>query len=131
MAAGQPRQPVFEPQAKVKAFEWLEARAERGAVVLAGYQTGNALPAWAPVRVLIGHGPESAGLETVEPRVEAFFGSAPSNSERLSLLREFNITYVFFGPEERSLGVWDPASLAPLHLVYDEAGYEIYEVFSP
>jgi len=131
MAAGQPRQPVFEPQAKVKAFEWLEARAERGAVVLAGYQTGNALPAWAPVRVLIGHGPESAGLETVEPRVEAFFGPAPSNSERLSLLREFNITYVFFGPEERSLGVWDPASLAPLHLVYDEAGYEIYEVFSP
>ncbi len=65
--------PAFRPANQVAAFEWLAENAESGTVVLTAFQTGNALPAWAPDFVVIGHGPESAGLQTLRPRVESYF----------------------------------------------------------
>ena len=58
-AALQPRPPVFLPRGETTAFQALAAQATSGDGVLAAYATGNALPAWAPVRVIAGLGPES------------------------------------------------------------------------
>ena len=65
-AAWQPAEPVFRPAAEVQAFLFLAAEAEVNDVVLTSYTTGNALPAWAPVQVVIGHGPESVDLARLQ-----------------------------------------------------------------
>jgi uncharacterized membrane protein len=97
-------------------------------VVLASYPTGNAMPAWAPVRVLIGHGPESAGLADLQPRVEHFFKESTTDEDRRALIDEFGVSYLFYGPAERSLGSWAPASAPFLERIYEDDPYVIFRV---
>jgi hypothetical protein len=121
-----PSEPAFRPAAEVAAFAWLADHAPRGSVVLASFSTGNALPAWAPLRVVIGHGPETAGLAQLRPEVEAFFESAQPDTARTDFLKAQQVAFVFFGPHERALGAWDPGQAEYLQQVYAASGYAVY-----
>jgi hypothetical protein len=122
--------PAFRPSDQVTAFEWLAENAEPGAVVLTAFETGNALPAWAPVFVVIGHGPESANLRSLAPRVNAFFSESGLGQQSAALLREFHVNYVFIGPAERELGF--DARIRPEGLaeVYAQGEVAVYRVLS-
>lgn len=131
LTAHQPSQPAFRPRGEVEAFEFLGQYAHTGDVVVGSFETGNALPAWAPLRVVIGHGPESSGLSALQARVEAFYQSESDDEMRQKFIREQNIRYVFWGPEERSLGNWNPGSAGYLKRVYHNGTYEVFEVSYP
>jgi hypothetical protein len=122
--------PLFRSFDEVTAFEYLDKNAGEGNVVLSAYETGNAIPAWAPVFVVIGHRPESAGITELTPRVEAFYQLNTSDDDRLSLLNQFDVGYVFWGPAERDYGGWHPSSATYLELVFRQGVYEIYKVVS-
>ena len=121
-----PREPAFLPRAEARAFARLAETVESGDVVLSSYGTGNPLPAWAPIRVVLGHGPETVGLAGLRPQVESFFGSAEGTEDREFLLEGHNVGYVFHGPREIMLGGWDPSSWECLQLVYSQDEYDIY-----
>ena len=125
-----PRQPPFFPAAEARAADWLRLSANRGDVVLSAYPVGNRLPARAPVRVVIGHGPETAHVAELLPAVGRFYSSA-DDDERRQLLAEQSVTYVFWGPAERELGDWDPGQLPDLIRVYEDQGYEVFRVGGP
>jgi len=127
-AAARPTPPIFRPQAEIAAFEELRQRAQPGEVVLASYSTSNGLPAWAPLRVLIGHGPESVGLATLLPQVNAFYGEFMTQVEREQFLNANGIDYVFWGLAERSLGVWTPGGSSNFDLLFEMNGYAVYRV---
>jgi hypothetical protein len=99
--------------------------------VLASFDTANALPAWAPVRVLAGHGPESAGLAEILPEIEAFYGKGDKVIDRLGFLERYGVSLVFWGPAERALGGWAPDEEAFLKQSYHDGEYLIYEVVDP
>jgi hypothetical protein len=126
LTAFRPAQPVFRPANEIQAFDFLSNSAKPGEIVLGAYESGNALPAWAPVRVLIGHGPESIGLAELRPQVERFFNNQSIDQGRVAFLRQYHIHYVFWGPAERSLGAWNPDSAAYLKKVYQENEYSVY-----
>ncbi len=123
-----PATPQYQPAETVTAFEYLATQAHPGEVVLASYATSNALPAWASLRVVIGHGPESMNLAVLEPRVERFFEVDTPDEERRALLQEFNVRYVFWGSAERALGGWDPQLAGYLHQVYSSGNTRIFAV---
>jgi hypothetical protein len=132
MAASNQTRPVFRSGNEVAAFEFLAKNVDGGdVVVLCAYDTGNALPAWAPVFVIIGHGPESAGLAKITPRLIEFYQDDTKDTDRLALLDEFGVDFVFWGPVERDYGGWKPSSAVFLALVYKRGAYEIYQVLSP
>lgn len=122
--------PVFRPQSETRAYEFLNETTSPGSVVLAAYQTSNAMPAWTPVRLLTGHGPESVNFSEVNDSVNRFYQESTLDPERLDLIEEFNIEYVFFGPEERSIGAWDPHKADYLTTYYSQDGYEVFQVNS-
>ncbi len=128
MAALTPAQPLFRPTAEVAAFQYLAQNAEADAVVLASRQTGNPLPAWAPLQVVVGHGPETIHAEEILPRVRAFYQVDTSPDERQALLDEYQVDYIFYGPAERDLGDWDPARAEYLTPVYQDGDYAIFVV---
>lgn len=128
MTAWKPGIPLFTPASEAMFFETLNQKLPAGSTVLSAYQTGNTLPAWAPMRVVIGHGPESAGLKELEPRVETFFDAAEPDAARFQLIDELNINYVLWGPEEKKLGNWDPHSALYLKSLLRQNEYEIFEV---
>lgn len=128
LAAARPAEPAFRLAAEAQAFEFLAEVMEPGEVVLSAYETGNALPAFAPARVVIGHGPESAGLEELRPEVRGFYQQETVDAMRVGMLQEWRVRYVFWGPNERSLGDWQPGQAGFLRLIYQDKGYEIYEL---
>jgi hypothetical protein len=123
-----PRPPAFLDAAKVAAFEWLAGHGREGSVVLTGFRTGTALPAYAPVRVVIGHGAESIGLESNVVQVESFYRGAMTEAEQMEFLKEHKVAYVFYGSEERANSERELAPRPYLQSVYDSDGYEIYVV---
>jgi len=128
--ANRPGLPAFRSTAEVAAFNWLRGEALVGEVALAAYQTSNALPAWAPVRVVVGHGPETTGLAQLLPQVEGFFKDEFSEVDRQNLVLGQQVDFLFYGPAERSLGNWDPTRWNCLRRLYDSAGYAIYSTCS-
>jgi hypothetical protein len=128
LQAVRPTQPVFRPAAEVAAFEWIAEHASPNSVVLSAFDTGNALPAWAPVRSVIGHGPETANLAELQPEVERFFAGALTGSSAEHFLDEQSVSFVLRGPVEEGLGEWHEPPSDRLKVVYDEAGYAVYLV---
>jgi hypothetical protein len=122
-----PASPAFVPASEAKAFEWLAQNAVPGSVVLSDFPTGNALPAWAPVRVVIGHGPETIGLDRLREQVEAFLSSAGVNSQQ-ALLQEQDVEVLFLRDDALDLAadtVWNGRRWVR---VYDEASVRLYAV---
>ncbi len=130
-SAAHPAPPVFIPAEEAAFFGNIASTAQPGDVVLASYPTGNSLPAWAPVRVLIGHGPESVHLAELRPRVAAFYQPGTSATLRRALLDEFDIRWVVWGPSERSLGDADLSRLTFLRPAASEGAYTLLEVSPP
>ena len=118
-AAGSRSEPVFRPAAEVQALDFLVAHAERDAVVLATKDIGNVVPAFAPVRVVIGHGPETVHFDEILLRVNAYFSGELSGEEQYTLFQDFDVSYVFGRSEDT------PAPSGWLR-VYDEGGYVIF-----
>jgi hypothetical protein len=120
--------PLFRPIDEVILFEYLQKQANPGQVVLSAYETGNPLPAWAPVQVVVGHGPESADLELLLLQVQEVYSSNMSDSQRLGWMSSIGIDYVFWGPAEKELGDWDPQTAGFLHLIQQSGDYSLFEV---
>lgn len=120
--------PIFHPSAEIAALEWLGSHAETDATVLASFQVGNLTPARADLRAFAGHGPETLHSEAKIDMIQRFFQPGTDAEWRTSLLWEQDIDYVFYGPQERSLGDWDPSAARYLKPVYDDGGYTIYAV---
>src|SRR4030065_2935763 len=95
---------------------------------MAAFETGNVLPAGAPVRVLIGLGPESVGLPEAKKQVEMFYSADTTDEARRSILDAHEVRFVFAGPAERGLGDWDPAEAPYLAAVYSSDPYRIFAV---
>jgi hypothetical protein len=123
-----PSMPLYRPTDEVAAFSYLDENVEDNSIVLCSYETGNALPAWAPLFVVIGHGPESAGLQHLLPRVSEFYSQDTPDTNRKALLKEQNVNYVFWGYAERELGDWYPGKVEYLDLIYSKNEYEIFQV---
>jgi uncharacterized membrane protein len=122
--------PLFRPTDEVLVFEYLSREGAPWSVVLSSYETGNALPAWAPMRVVIGHGPESVGLEDLRKQVASFFDAETSDTQRVELLSEYGIHYVFWGPSERLLGDWNPTNSPYFDILYQSGDFMLFNVRS-
>lgn len=123
-------QPVFRSASEVAAFHFLEGISDPGDIVLTSYETGNALPAWVPVRVVSGHGPESAGSTEYLAQVKKFYQLDTLDSQRTQLLNNWSAQFVFWGPAERALGDWDPYQANYLREIYNKNGFVIFKVIN-
>jgi hypothetical protein len=130
-AALVPGIPHYIPADQAKAFEFLATNARRNDVVLAAYDTGNALPAWTPQFVMLGHGSETAHFAEIKRDVADFFDAQTTEKVRLRLLSDFYVDYIAWGPAERSLGDWNPRQAEYLEMVYAQGEYAIFKVILP
>ena len=126
-AAGQQVAPAFLPTDQVRIFEYLAQDARPGDAALAAFHTSNALPAWVPLRVVTGHGPESANFAIAQSMVEEFYQPGTPDARRRAMLQVFRARYVLWGPEERQLGSWDPHQASFLVPLEREGEYEVFE----
>jgi hypothetical protein len=120
--------PSFRESSEVAALEWLSARSEVGDVVLTAYESGSYLPARVNARVLVGHDLEAKDADQKKELVERFFGEASEDAWRRRFLEQYGVDYVLWGPAERRLGGFDPATAPYLREAYDSGGHTVFEV---
>lgn len=121
--------PIFQPAAQLDAMRWLDQTAD-GDVVLAVYETGNVLPAYASVRAFVGHGPETVYSDQKRAQAKEFFSTAVDEAWRIALLKQFNVRYVYYGPNEKAAGNFAPERAPYLREVYRNEAVQIFEVKS-
>ncbi len=120
--------PVYRPRAEVDMFEALSNMVTPGDTVLCAYQTANALPAWAPVYVLAGHGPESANLESVVREIEMFYSNDQEDQWKSEFLLRNSVDFVIYGPEERAFNTLTFIEGKNLVSVYTNQDFQVFQV---
>lgn len=125
-AAGNVTTPLFRPEPEIRMYNYLAENVPPGAVVLASYESGNNLPAWAPLRVVLGHGPETMNSGLVKEEIERFFSIDSTDIYREKLITKYGVNYILWGPLEKELGAWNPTSVEYLiEIIY----YKDYVIF--
>jgi hypothetical protein len=120
--------PIFRPTAEVEVFQWLRDETAPDSVVLSSFSTGNAMPAWAPVRVVMGHGPETADIRFLESMVFDFYSGEMSDDEISAFIESQHISYVFLGPYETVPDGIDLKKSPFFQLRFQFGDYQIFEV---
>ena len=120
-------EPVFRPGWEMSAARWFQSD-HTSPVVLAGYDTGNLLPAYALVRSFTGHGAETVSAADKTAQAEQFFRPDTSDAWRAQLLSRYSVGYVYYGPREKLSGTIDLKGLPFLTPVYDNGQVQIFRV---
>ena len=121
-----PSTPIYRPKSEIGLYKALSGFAEIDSVVLSSYEIGNNLPAWAPLRVVLGHGPETINFEATQSDVISFYQPSTSDQARERILNQFKVDFVIAGPIENDLAGWNPDYRTLLNLIYENDGYAIY-----
>jgi hypothetical protein len=124
----QTRMPLFRPADEVAVFEWLANEEDENVVVLCSFETGNALPAWAPVRVVMGHGPETVNFSSIQSQVKSFYSGEMTQVEQTQFLQSYQVDYVFMGPDERAFGDLELLKSPFFELRVRVGEYKLFEV---
>jgi hypothetical protein len=122
------QQPHFHPEYEVAAYDWLAENASSRQVVLSAYATGNVLPAYAPLNVFVGHGSETVNFTEKMTLVERFFAINTPNDWRRSLLEQYGVDYLYYGPNEQAVGEFQPANATYMKPVYANGTVTIFRV---
>jgi len=119
---------LFWPIDVLAGVDWLGENTSWEETVLAGFEAGSLIPARIGHRVVLGHWMETVDFEGKREAVARFFAADTRDVERLALLEEWEVTYVFHGPEERTLGGFDPGSVPWLKQTYQAGEVAVYRV---
>ena len=124
----QGRSAVVHYEDELSAYKWAAENLLQGSLILAAPETGNRIPAFAPLRVLYGHPFETPNAEVQKQKVEELFNTGGIASSGMQTLLEEGVEYVFYGPREQEIG--NPAWLSDLELIGKFGEVRIYKVNS-
>lgn len=124
------RTPLFISASQLEAMTWLDQHAQ-GQVIMGSYESGNLLPAYATVRVFVGHGPETIHSDEKRKLVKTFFDRATTDKWRRELLQKYQVHYLYYGPTERANGDFSPGQASYLKLTYENESVQIFKVILP
>ncbi|MFN2112247.1 MAG: hypothetical protein ACK2TT_03945 [Anaerolineales bacterium] len=125
--ASKPAEPVFVPGPEVLAYQYLSAHAPVGSLVLSDFGTGNRIPAWAPVRVVLGHGPETVNRVYWQDLVDSSLNGTAPISTCPDEFGDNGIDYLFWGPAEKERWNFNPENSSCLKQIYNSGGYQIFQ----
>jgi hypothetical protein len=113
------------------ALTWLDTHIQPDDVVLSSLTIGQLVPAWTGAHAFLGHWAETLDFFQKSDAVQKFYDSATSDSQRAQLLRQFGVSYVYFGTPESAIGSYDPNASSFLALVYANPHVQLYRVRLP
>jgi hypothetical protein len=119
---------MFVPSGVAQAADWLGRESHVGDLTLAAYETGNYISARSGARTCIGHWNLTLDFYVKQDIVFQIFDVDTTNARREEFVRSLGCRFLFYGPAERQLGAFDPATAPYLKLAFAASAVEIYEL---
>jgi uncharacterized membrane protein len=110
------------------AMQWLAHQPDRDAVVLSSLTAGQYLPMFTGQPAYLAHWAQTLRFFEKRDQVAAFFDGATDDARRIAILKNHNVKYVFYGPAERALGAYNPASASFLQASFQTPQVQIFAV---
>ena len=123
------RPELFLSRDQLAGLDWLREQPE-DSVVFSTFASGGVIAARTGRRVYIGHWIETPAFVIREAAVEAFFDDGFTDADRITLLNNSGIDYVWVDPAARELGDWPEGSVPFLQPAFESGPITIYEVVS-
>ncbi|MFX1520058.1 MAG: hypothetical protein ACFFCD_09055 [Promethearchaeota archaeon] len=118
---------AFIYKEEVDAFKWLDDNTEDFDVVLCLKKAGYLIPVFTGNKVLYGHDALTPFNDERDHTTQRFFDGGTSETERVEIIQQYQVKYIYYGPWESDKG-FDPENSAYLREVYTNARVIIYEV---
>jgi len=122
---------LFWPAEVVAGVDWLGKYTGPDDTVLSSFEVGNLIPGRIGHRVVLGHWMETIDYEKKHAAVARFFAADTPDEERVALLEEQGVAYLFYGPQEQALGAFDPEGSRHLLQRFSQDGVRVYAVNVP
>ena len=120
--------PFFRSEAELQAADWLQENVGLTKIVMAASETGNYLAGQVGNPVVLGHWAETVDFASKTREAGRFYAAATDDEWRQAFLSEHGVSYVWYGPQERRLGDFDPEQVPYLIPVYQGAPITIFSV---
>ena len=109
-------------------LKWLEEKTDHSSIVLSKITAGNYIPAYSGNFVYLGHIVETPHYEDRAKKADEFFSGSLEKEQALKFLETENISYVFYGPQEKENSIKDISVYPFLISVYQSHLVTIYRV---
>lgn len=116
--------PVFLSQEFLDSLNFIKSL--DGDIVLSSFASGNVIPYYSGKRVYAGHWAETIFWEQKELALKKFYNGETTDNWREDFLRRSGMSIVFWGPDERKLGNWNPEEAEFLMAVYERGEYAVF-----
>jgi hypothetical protein len=120
--------PYFLYNDEVQALQWLSNHGKPDEVVLSSLTIGQYIPAYTGMHAFLAHWAQTVDFYGKSKMVDEFYSTTITDLQRQSILKEFNVHYVFFGPAERQIGNFNPAQSSYLKIAYSSKLVEVFQV---
>lgn len=118
--------PYYIPDTEIQALHWLGENTTSSDLVLSEYPIGSIAPRYLPAKVFIGHLNLTIDLPNKRNQVLTFWDDETSTEERMNLIDQWGITYVYQGVFENNIS--EKEVTPPGDLVYENEDVFIYAV---
>lgn len=112
------------------ALKWLEKNTDRKEVVLSEITAGNYIPAYSGNFVYFGHFGETPHHQQRWQNIKLFFSGNLTGKDASDFLIKENISYIFYGPQEKEYNQIDISRYNFLKPVFQTPMVIIYKVMS-
>lgn len=123
-----PPQVMYPLKDFYNALSWLEKNTKNEEVILSKITAGNYIPAYSGNFVYLGHNPETPQYPQKVERVNEFFSGTMDPQNSLNFLESQNISYVFYGPQEKENPAFNPKNYPFLKGVFASTYVTIYTI---
>jgi hypothetical protein len=120
--------PFYLYREELTAMSWIEQNAKPDDIVLSSEMVGQYIPAYTGTYAFLAHWAQTVDYFAKVDMVNEFFAEQTTNDRRKAILSQYGVDYVFYGPYERTLGVFEVGSIPFLEQVYASPLVEIYQV---
>jgi len=122
--------PYYLHRDELVALDWLEANGRPDDVVLSSLTIGQYIPALTGKHAFLAHWAQTLDFFAKSDMVAEFFNLATAEDRRLQIIDAYGVDFIFYGPAERELGGYLPASSSYLSFAFSVGEVEIFEIAS-
>jgi len=112
-------------------FNWVKQHTNEDALVLTADREGNNLPALTGRPAFIGHGVQTIQFDNKNQLVRTFYSKWTTDEWRISFLSYWNISYVWYNPQEFNFPVFNASASVYLNKELSSGGITLFSVSLP